>query len=86
MYPQMYMRSVLRSSEGTLDAADGVFASPDGDAVPKDVGLARFYRLRSLRCWAVLRLSSEVREQRDLAEVAALRPTTNCAASCARTQ
>ena len=48
--PQMYMRSVLRSSEATLEAADGVFASPEGSAVPKDVGLARFYRLRSLRC------------------------------------
>ena len=44
------MRSVLRTSEGTLEAADGVFATPDGDAFPKDVGLSRFYRLRTLRC------------------------------------
>ena len=43
------MRSVLRSSEGTLEAADGVFATPDGDAFPKDVGLSRFYRLSTLR-------------------------------------
>jgi hypothetical protein len=48
------MRSVLRLSEGTLEAADGVFASPDGSAVLKDVGLARFYRLRSLRCSLVV--------------------------------
>ena len=48
---QVHMRSVLRTSEGTLEDADGVFATPDGDACPKDVSLARFYHLQSLRYW-----------------------------------
>jgi len=47
---QAHMRSVLRTSEGTLESADGVFATPDGDTFPKDAGLSRFYRLHTLRC------------------------------------